>query len=355
MKSSIKFLFMALFFVAILTACKEKTPEPMPDITQAILIDYSNNISMHTYTELALASDQLHADIVKFSLSPTKVGLEKCQSDWKSTRAIWEQSEASLFGPVSTNSIDPRIDTWPIDFNRLDSILKSSAVFNQMYIEQLEESLKGFHPIEYLLFGRGTSKQFSKFDNRQLEYLVALSENLKTLTASLKSDWDVNAGNFYTIFSSAGNGSTLYTTKRAAFEEIANAMVGICDEVANGKIGEVFTTLDSNKEESPFAKNSLTDFTNNINGVLYAYQSKNKIADGNGLEDFVRQHNLSLDGAIKQKHGSAIAALNNISMPFGEAIHLQPIQVQNAIDAINALKNEMETNLLPLIQLHIKS
>ena len=42
-------------------------------------------------------------------------------------------------------------------------------------------------------------------------------------------------------------------------------------------------------------------------------------------------------------------------MPFGEAIHLQPIQVQNAIDAINALKNEMETNLLPLIQLHIKS
>ena len=355
MKSILKFLFMGLFFVAILTACKEKTPEPIPDITQTILIDYSNNISLYSYTELALASDQLHSDILAFSASPTKAGLEKCQNDWKATRAIWEQSEASLFGPVSTNSIDPRIDTWPIDFNRLDSILKSNVVFNQIYIEQLEESLRGFHPIEYLLFGRGASKQYTQFDNRQLEFLVALSENLKTLTSSLKSDWDINAGNFYTTFSSAGNGSTLYSTKKAAFEEIANAMVGICDEVANGKIGEVFMTLDSTKEESPFAKNSLTDFTNNINGVLYAYQSKNTIADGKGIEDFVRQYNLSLDGAIKQKHASAIAALNNITLPFGEAIHLQPIQVQNAIDAINALKNEMETNLLPLIQLHIKS
>ena len=60
MKSILKFLFMGLFFVAILTACKEKTPEPIPDITQTILIDYSNNISLHSYTELALASDQLH-------------------------------------------------------------------------------------------------------------------------------------------------------------------------------------------------------------------------------------------------------------------------------------------------------
>ncbi len=355
MKSFFKFLFMALFLVALLTACKQKTTEPIPDITQAILIDYSTNISLYSYTELALASDQLHTDILAFSMAPTKAGLEKCQGDWKATRAIWEQSEASLFGPVSTNSIDPRIDTWPIDFNRLDSILKSNVVFNQIYIEQLEESLRGFHPIEYLLFGRGASKQYTQFNPRQLEFLVALSENLKTLTSSLKSDWDINGGNFYTVFSSAGNGSSLYTTKKAAFEEIANAMVGICDEVANGKIGEVFITLDSTKEESPFAKNSLTDFTNNINGVLYAYQSKNTKADGKGLEDFVRQYNLSLDGAIKHKHASAIAALNNITMPFGEAIHLQPIQVQNAIDAINDLKNELETNLLPLIQLHIKS
>lgn len=345
---------MVLIF-ASLNACKEKTTDPMPDISQAILIDYSTNISMYSYTELALASDQLHTDIVAFSASPSKAGLEKCQNDWKATRAIWEQSEASLFGPVSTNSIDPRIDTWPIDFNRLDSILNSSVVFNQAYIEQLEESLKGFHPIEYLLFGRGASKQYTQFDNRQIEFLKALSENLKTLTTSLKSDWDINGGNFFTTFSTAGNGSSVYATRKAAFEEIANAMVGICDEVANGKIGEVFTTLDSTKEESPFAKNSLTDFTNNINGVLYAYQSKNTSTDGKGLEDFVRQYNLSLDGAIKQKHASAIAALNNITLPFGEAIHLQPIQVQNAIDAINALKNEMETNLLPLIQLHIKS
>lgn len=354
MKFFIKQLAIYISILFLVAACKENNPQPSTDISSEILTDYTSNICMYTYEQLALSSSQMHADITAFTSNPSQAGLEKCQLDWKNTRMIWEQSEASLFGPVSTNSIDPRIDTWPVDFNRLDSILSGSATFDQAYINQLEESLKGFHPIEYLLFGRGASKQYSQFTARQKEFLLALSENLNSLTSSLKNDWALNGGNFFTVFSTAGNGSSLYLTKRAAFEEIGNAMVGICDEVANGKIGEVFTTLDSTKEESPFAKNSLTDFTNNIQGVMNCYLSKNDINDGKGLEDFVRTHNLSLDGAIKQKHASAIAALKNITLPFGEAIHQQPIQVQNAIDAINALKTELENNLLPLIQLHIK-
>ena len=42
--------------------------------------------------------------------------------------------------------------------------------------------------------------------------------------------------------------------------------------------------------------------------------------DGEGLEDLVRTHNLSLDNDIKTKYGTAIAALQAITDPFGEAI-----------------------------------
>jgi len=131
-------------------------------------------------------------------------------------------------------------------------------------------------------------------------------------------------------------------------------MIGICDEVANGKIDEVLTTLDSTKEESPFANNSIKDFTYNIIGVQESYFCKYGNKDGKGLEDFVRKYNLSLDGAIKQKMNAAIGALNNITVPFGQAIYTQPLQVQAAINGINALKTELETNLLPLVRLHIK-
>jgi putative iron-regulated protein len=328
--------------------------KPNEDITSQILTDYSANVVLYGYQQLEIQSTQLHNDILLFKANPSQALLQKCQADWKSTRSVWEESEACLFGPVSTNSIDPRIDTWPVDFNRLDNILNSSAIFSQAYIDNLEESLKGFHPIEYLLFGRGGTKAYNHFTIRQIEFLLALSENLKTLTSSLKNDWDVNGGNYISEFANAGNGSNLYPTKRSAYEELIIAMVGICDEVANGKIGDVASNLDSMKEESPFAKNSITDFTNNIQGVMYGYLSKNSISDGKGLEDFVRQNNLNMDAAIKQKHNAAIIALKNITVPFGEAIFTQPIQVQNAIDAINALRYELESNLLPLVQLHIK-
>jgi len=53
---------------------------------------------------------------------------------------------------------------------------------------------------------------------------------------------------------------------------MVNAMAGICGEVGDGKMGEVL--LDVNGEESPYSKNSLTDFTNNMQGVLNAYQAK---------------------------------------------------------------------------------
>ncbi|MBK7968655.1 MAG: hypothetical protein IPK08_06775 [Bacteroidetes bacterium] len=71
------------------------------------------------------------------------------------------------------------------------------------------------------------------------------------------------------------------------------------------------------------------------------------------MEDIVRKHNLSLDNTIKTKINNAKTALGNITVPFGEAIVSQPIQVQNAIDAINELKTVLETDLMDLVQLHV--
>jgi len=194
------------------------------------------------------------------------------------------------------------------------------------------------------------NKTASQFTAREIEYMAALALNLKILTASLANSWNpaVN-GNFHSEFITAGNGSTVYSTQRAAFEEIVNAMAGICNEVANGKMTDPFIQQDAALEESPFSFNSITDFTNNIRSVENVYLGKYS-SDGKGLEDLVRQNNLSLDGAIKTKINSSIAALQNITVPFGQAIISQPTQVQNAIDAINDLKDEIESNLFPFVQ-----
>lgn len=132
-------------------------------------------------------------------------------------------------------------------------------------------------------------------------------------------------------------------------EEIVNAMAGICDEVANGKIGETFTAADPTLEESPFSNNSLADFKNNIKGVEMVYYAQFN-ADGTGMDDFLKNNNLTLHNKIVNQLNNALAAFNGITVPFGQAITAQPTQVQNLIDKINDLKVTLEDELLPFIQ-----
>ena len=68
----------------------------------------------------------------------------------------------------------------------------------------------------------------------------------------------------------------------------------------------------------------------------------------------MKLHNLSLDNEIKTKLSAAITALGNVTDPFGKAISTQPVQIQNAMTAINDLKDILENDLLTFVQQHAK-
>lgn len=331
---------------------EEETTPASPELTSEILNASAANVFAATYSDLQGRAVQLYTNTQALAVTTDENHLTACKQSWRDCRSAWEQSESFLFGPVSSDNIDPRIDTWPVNFADLDSILASSAVFSTGYIDSLDDALKGFHPIEYLLFGVNGNKTASSLTARELDYLNALTLNLQTLTTDLADYWNNSIqGNYFNTFVTAGSGSTVYSTKRSAYEEVVNAMIGICDEVANGKMNEPFLAQDPSLEESPFAFNSITDFTNNIRGVRNVYLGV-YATDGKGLEDLVRVHNLSLDGQVKQKIDAALATLGTITVPFGQAISQQPVQVQNSINAINDLKTTLENDLLPFVQLH---
>lgn len=354
------FLTPALLICGILTfsSCSDDNDGGSPvdaTLNAEVLTDFSSNIAQVTYNDLASKTSTLYDQVLALSTGgATDQELEACRTTWKQARQAWEQSESFLFGPVSTENIDPRIDTWPVNFQDLEAQLSSDADFDEDYIDNLEDALKGFHPIEYLIFGEEGDKIAAELSARDLEYLTGLALNLKTLTADLKASWQPStSGNYSATFTTAGSGSDVYNTQLSAFEELVNAMAGICDEVANGKIDEVFIAQDPSLEESPFSQNSITDFTNNIKGVENVYLGKYS-ADGKGLEDLIRKYNLQLDGEIKLKLANALTALGKVTDPFGEAITSQPIQVQNAVAAINDLKTTLEDSLLPFVQQHTK-
>lgn len=317
-----------------------------------VLVDFSTKVAASVYTDLASKTTKLKTDVTDLTSDPTEAKLTAAKASWKAARETWEQSEAHLFGPVSTEEIDPRIDTWPVNFVDLDSVLASKNEFTANYINGLDDALKGFHPIEYLLFGQEGDKTSSEFTEREKEYLNALAANLQELTAELANQWSTSTpGNYVAEVSLAGKGSTAYKTQVAAFEEIVSAMAGICDEVANGKLAEPYDAKNPQLEESPFSGNSISDFTNNIKGVKNVYTGK-FINDGYSIEDLVKKHNLSLDAEISAKIDAAITSLNNITVPFGRAITEQSVQVENAMAAIDDLRATLEEKLLPFVKQH---
>jgi len=346
-----KHAFAALTFVVLASSCKKKdddttTPVTTTDEKKAILLDLSANVIVATYTQMDQKANDLYTAIQTFSANPTDQNLTTAKQAWRDCRSAWESSEGFAFGPVSTNDIDPRVDTWPVNYTSLDSVLQSSNVFTSTYVGTLEDALRGFHPIEYLLFGTNGSKTAAQVTTRETEFMLALSENVRDLADNLVSSW--NSG-YTTSFNTAGSGSTQYPTQRSAYEELVNAMTDICDEVANSKIEEPYVQQNPALEESPFSFNSITDFTNNIRSVQNIYLGKFN-TDGKGLEDFVRTYNLSLDATIKLKMNNAIAALSNITVPFGQAITQQQVQVTNAQTAVNELRDVLENQLKPFLQ-----
>jgi putative iron-regulated protein len=315
-----------------------------------VLANIATNVCAASYNDMYAKTLELQVAVTALNATPTDANLETARTKWKAIRTTWEQSEAWLFGPVESENIDPRIDTWPVDFNALETILNGNDDLNEAYVDGLDDALKGFHPIEYLLWGQNGTKTAAQFNQRQRDFLAALTQNLVKLSNEVKDKW---ANGYKDQLAKAGSGSTEFATQKDAFLQISDAMADIAGEVGDSKLKEPFDAQDPTLEESPFAKNSIIDFTNNIQGIMDIYQG-NFIVDGKGVEDIVRANNLSLDADIKSKHAAAIAALKAIDKPFGEAIILEQSKVQNAMTKVGELADEINTKLRPFLEQYTK-
>ncbi len=333
---------------------KENTTPDTATLQGQILTDFTKNIAEANLTDLSVKASLLNDAIMAFVAGPSQAGLQSVQQNWYATRVSWEQSEAFLFGPVATLELDPAIDSWPVNFVDIDNVINDSTnEFTQGFIDSLDPTLKGFHPIEYLAFGVNGQRAFSELTPRQNQYFAALGAHLKRITAQMIHEWKADGGNYSGNVYGAGQAGSHYTSQKEALLEIANSMIGIIDEVGSGKIEEPFVTKNAALEESPFAQNSWTDFKYNITGSRNVYMGK-FATQGKGITDFVKLYNKSLDLQIQQKLDAAILNIAAYTTPFGISIMNEPSAVQATQTQLADLKTLLETQLIPLIQQHAK-
>jgi putative iron-regulated protein len=314
-----------------------------------MLNDFANTVVLATYTELDNKAGELLSAVKALEANNTQANLEKAQQAWRATRKPWEQSEAFLFGPVDTQGLDPALDSWPVDHVNLQSVLNSNDALTVDFVSGLEDTQKGFHTIEFLLFRDGNQRKASDITARELEYLVSTTENLKASTSQLRLAWAPEGENFSSIVAQAGAGSAVYPSQSAAVQEMVNGMIVIADEVANGKISDPYNESDTTLVESQFSFNSISDFQDNIRGIQNVYMGK-FMSDGQGLNDFVNSQDPDLDARFQQEVQAAIDAIGAIPDPFRDSITANRGAVQVAIDAVSKVQQTLEQDILPLVQ-----
>jgi putative iron-regulated protein len=293
---------------------------------QQIITDFADQVVVPTYQLLDERTQALHTAAQALADDTSAGNLEAAKQAWVDMRVPWEQSEGFLFGPVSAAGWDPAMDSWPLNKDDLEAVLDSDDDLTQAYIHNLAETQKGFHTIEYLLWGETSDKTANMMTERELEYLVALSEELTVITGDLVASWTEGVDGqpaYREVFTTAGQpNNTAYPSLQSAAQEILVGMSGICDEVANGKIADPYDARDPNLVESQYSFNSLDDFADNMRSVLNAYTGDFPAGDaeGSGLDGYVAARDPDLDARFRAEIEASIAAIGEIPSPFRDAI-----------------------------------
>ena len=349
------------------------TPDPnelskQEQTLKLVIEDYVNNSVVPTYTGLADAC----IDLANACREMCNAGVDGLTADmvsdagqlWITARRYWELSEAWLYGAAADYSIDPHIDTWPLDRVAMEAMLSNEGQMAQMMDEEsaatyvsnsLGIGLLGFHAIEYMLFEPANSttattspRPVSKFTQNELYYMAAVADDLRNQAVRLELSWadegtysessekwgyladaELEPTFYYgESMKNAGQAGSRYKSYAEAVQELLVGAQDIADEVGGQKIGNPIGNGeedDKNYIESPYALNSIVDFIDNLRSVRTAYMGYQAEADvtenyikpvEHSLSDYIKTVDADLDARVIAALDDAIEKIGKMKEPF---------------------------------------
>ena len=408
MKKIISLLAIAAMSLLAFTACDKNKgnstdSNELTAYEQAIktaATKYVSNVIYATYGDLAEAGEALYQDL----LAMKEAGIDNLKSedinkacdDFLAARAYWEASEAFLHGAATDFSIDPHIDSWPLDRQRLANNLSNSSVIADLdeegagAIDEVGASALGFHGIEFILFRDGKNRTLASLKaeetaeefkgtgvtgEQEIIFATAVAEDLRNSLYQLHVSWNPGApaaqkevveecelnctvnGSDKTygenLLGAAMAGSTYATWQEVAQTILSAGCANIANEVFSSKMGQAYSGDDESYIESPYSKKSFVDFKDNILSIQYslygaqgatsaagdsimAFLKANHTDNANALESTLKAALDALDACIK----TGVAFVDNCTKGAKEYHSIQT-EVGAAIDAISELNDAL--------------
>ena len=365
------YFFAAALSFGLVTAC-DNSDDPVDPVSgygdvTGIINDYVDKTVLPTYQDMKNKAWVLDDAVKELSEAGgfTNANITAACDAWRATRVPWEQSEAFLFGPATLQSLDPLLDSWPLDQGGIDQVLAGGS-----YIDPgaLGETVRGFHTVEYFLFLDGEPRTTATFIPNSLEYLTVVTEVLRDDCIKLWSSWagaDALSGkdaeamddaefepaspSYASQFKNAGNAGSVYISPDEAIDAIVDGCMTISEEVGAQKIGGPNGMAATNpaqavlEVESWYSWNSIDDYANNIISIRNSYfGSRGAVTPSvNSLSALVKSLDADLDKEITDAIDAAYKAIDE-GMPYPFRNNLTGAEVDAAMDACAELTLSME-------------
>lgn len=395
MKSAM-LLAMGTFAMVNLSSCGDDDPVQSNDTElQAVAEQYVANTVNYTYKLLADSTSQLYDKLydlkekAKKGTTITQAEIDEACKIFLNARSNYEESEAFLFGAATDFGIDPHIDTWPLDVNKLATTLSNKDIVANMDAEdgdmyangQLGQESLGFHGIEFILFRNGKNREAKYFNDNQVEddaafagknvtakeeliFATAVAGDLRNNCWQMEVAWNDDAPDAHREYIEdvcewpttlnngrsyganmllAGNAGSTYATWREVIGEILIAgCQNIADEVANTKMGKPYhgsSEEDLNYIESPYSHKSFFDFTDNMKSIENSYYGgrPDRRDESKSIHAYLAKHNPEMDQKV-------VSALNDVFTKLAACRNLGSFvenkkapEVLAAIESINSL------------------
>ncbi|HEY5220130.1 MAG TPA: imelysin family protein [Gemmatimonadaceae bacterium] len=334
--------------LAAIAACSDSVTAPVAPAPADAISQIVSQIYLPTLDSIFVRAARLDTAIVALVGAPSSVTLQTAQDAWRATRVEYERNEGFAFGPLVTGGYDPAMDTWPVDVAGIDALLASGAPLDRASIDVLDGTLKGFHGLEYILFGLNGGTTPDALTPRDLAYLTGAGASLANEAAGLHSAWATSGGNYAAQLLHSGTSQSVYVSTAAALQEIVGGIIDPVDEVASSKIGLPLQTGSSEYEESRFSDHTIIDLHNNINGAYRVYLGGDSGTVGSGISSLIAAQNPAVDRTVRQQFDAALSALNAIGPSFDATLHTHPELLRAAQQALLRLEQTLTLRVVPL-------
>ena len=389
-----KVLASACIFAAV--ACENNliTESQQDKELKAAVEQYVPNVIYNIYGKLADSSEELYKQIsaLKASDTFTQAQIDPICQTFLEARKWWEQSEAFLYGAATTYGIDPHIDSWPLDKDKLAKSLANAETIADLdkegagAVDEIGAASLGFHGIEFIFFRNGKNRSIealngieddASFAGRNISgkseiiFATAVAEDLRNYCFELQAAWDpdcpeervtlvedqlelntiMDSGLTYgeNLLMTGNAGSTYRNWQESVSSILVAGCSNIANEVANTKIGTAHYVSSSEYNpdyiESPYSKKSYEDFKDNILSIQYSlYGAQGAESAGSAsIMAFLKKNGWTKASNLETALSSAINALD-VAMAKGAFVDNptseEAEQCIVKINALDALLNE---------------